>query len=154
MPDLSALALTAGLIVAGASGAQLVKSPEAWPQTVGAFGQRIADQTGLYIVQTGSHVLLQRVTGLQPDTEVCPRHGRVSCAFVRTFTAFDSAGVRRMNTPLMASIALGTGASLAWRPERKAPEDALAFVGIRLGVMVGGYVAERVFVDWWKSRNP
>ena len=154
MPDLSTLALTAGLIVAGASGAQLVKSPEAWPRTVGAFGQRLADQTGFYIVQTGSYALLTRATGYRADTEACPRRERLGCAVVRTFTAYDRNGVRRLNTPLMTSIALGTGVSLAWRPERQDPDKALAFVGTRLGIVVGGYVAERVFVDWWKSRNP
>lgn len=154
MPDLSTLALTAGLIVAGASGAQLVKSPEAWPRTVGGFGQRIVDQTGFYIVQTGSNQLAMRALGWRPDTEPCRRSELVGCAFTRTFTAYDRNGVRRLHTPLIASILLGTGASVAWRPERDDPAKTWAFVGTRLGIVFGGYVAERIVVDWWRARNP
>lgn len=153
MPDLSTLALTAGLIVAGASGAQLVKSPEAWPRTVGAFGQRLADQTGFYIVQTGSNRLAMRALGWQADTARCPRAELLACAAKRTFTALDRDGHRRLHTPLIASIALGTGASVAWRPERSNNADTWAFVGTRLGIVFAGYVAERVLVDWWRGRN-
>ena len=48
MPDLGAIAIAAGMIVAGASGAQLIDSPKAWPSTIEGFGQRVADRTGYF----------------------------------------------------------------------------------------------------------
>ena len=60
MPDLGTIALTAGMIVAGASGAQLIHTPEAWPRNWDGFGQRIADRTGYVAVQATTFVLLER----------------------------------------------------------------------------------------------
>jgi hypothetical protein len=76
----------------------------------------------------------------------------VRCAFTATFTAFDDAGRRRVNVPLVASLLVGTGASLLWRPERRDADAAWAFVGTRLGILSGGFVAERLVVDWWAQR--
>jgi hypothetical protein len=77
----------------------------------------------------------------------------VRCAFTVTFTAFDHAGRRRVNVPLVASLLVGTGASLLWRPERRDADAAWAFVGTRLGILSGGYVMERLVVDWWARRG-
>lgn len=151
--DLASIALTAGLIVAGASGATIIQTPTAWPRTIPAFGLRVADQTGFYVVKTGSTALLNRALGWQPDTARCPRAGLVGCAVVRTFRSYDREGTARFNVPRTAGIVLGTGVSALWRPERSDNAKTWAFVGTRLGIVVTGYVAERVFVDWWAGRN-
>jgi hypothetical protein len=153
VPDFAAIALTAGLVVAGATGAQIVGSPEAWPRTIGAFGQRVADQTGFYVVQTSTYRVVTAGFGWQADTARCGTSELVRCSVVRTFTAFDRNGVRRANVPLLTSIVAATGVSVAWRPERKDPNKTLAFVATRLGIAFGGYVAERMLVDWWRARN-
>lgn len=153
MPDLASIALTAGLVVAGATGAQIVGSPEAWPRTIGAFGQRVADQTGFYVVQTSTYRVITNGFGWSADTTPCATSELVRCSFVRTFTAFDRNGVRRANVPLLTSIMAATGVSVAWRPERKDADKTLTFVATRLGLAFGGYVAERILVDWWRARN-
>lgn len=153
MPDIASIALTAGLVIAGATGAQIVGTPEAWPRTLGAFGQRVADQTGFYLVQTSTYRVVTNEFGWAADTTRCNTSELVRCSFVRTFTAFDRNGVRRANVPLLSSILAATGVSVAWRPERKDNEKALAFVATRLGLAFGGYVAERMLVDWWRGRN-
>lgn len=153
MPDLGAVALTAGLIVAGATGAQLIKSPEAWPRTVGAFGQRIADQTAFYTVATGSYWVVARATGLRSYTDPCPRERLLRCAAVRTFTATDAAGAQHLHTPLLSSIVVASATSVLWRPERADNTKAWEFFFTRVGIVVTGYVAERVLVDWWKGRT-
>jgi hypothetical protein len=153
LPDLSTIALTAGLIISGATGAQIIGTPEAWPRTIGAFGQRVADQTGFYLVQTSTYRLVTNEFRWSADTTMCARNELVRCSFVRTFTAFDRNGVRRANAPLLSSILVATGVSVAWRPERKDADKALAFVATRLGIAFSGYVAERILVDWWRGRN-
>lgn len=146
-------ALTAAMIVAGASGAQIIKSPESWPRTVGGFGQRVADQTGFYVVQTTTFRAMESLLDHRPDAVLCPRSTLLRCSFVATFTAFDRAGRRRTNWPLITSVVAGTGVSLAWRPERKDDAKALGFIGTRLAIGFGGYVAERFVVDWWAQRG-
>lgn len=146
------VALTGGLIVAGAAGAQLVGSPTAWPRNWRSLGHRVADQTGLYLVQTATYHTVGRALRYRPDAAPCPRDGLVRCAFTATFTAFDDAGRRRVNVPLVASLLVGTGASLLWRPERRDAGAAWAFVGTRLGILSGGFVAERLVVEWWAQR--
>lgn len=143
------VALTGGLILAGAAGAQLVKSPERWAQTWPGFGYRIADQTGFYVVQTSTARAIGRALHYRPDVTLCPRDALVTCAFTATFSALDAQGRRRFNVPLVTSIVVGTGTSLLWRPERHDNRQAWAFVGTRLGIVLGGYVAERVAMDWW-----
>lgn len=145
-------ALTGGLIVAGAAGAQLVGSPTAWPRNWQSLGYRVADQTGLYLVQTATLHTVGRALRYRPDAAPCPRDGLVRCAFTATFTAFNQAGRRRVNVPLVASLLVGTGASLLWRPERHDAHAAWAFVGTRLGILSGGFVAERLVVEWWAQR--
>jgi hypothetical protein len=144
---------TGGLILAGATGAQLIRTPKDWSQTRDGFGYRVADQTGFYLVQTSTFHVLGRALGYRPDSAPCPQDALVGCAFTATFTAFDRAGRRRPNVPLMTSIVIGTGASLLWRPERRVNRESWAFVGTRLGITFGGYVAERLLVDWWSSRR-
>ncbi|WKW13413.1 hypothetical protein Strain138_002732 [Pseudogemmatithrix spongiicola] len=146
-------ALTGSLILAGAAGAQLIKTPKAWDRTWQGFGYRVADQSGFYLVQTTSFRALGRALDYRQDAVLCPRDGLVGCAFTATFTAFDREGRRRVNTPLVTSILVGTGASLLWRPERHDNGESWAFVGTRLGIAFGGYVAERILVDWWAQRN-
>lgn len=150
---LTKAALTAGLIVVGASGAQLIKTPKAWPRTVGGFGQRVADQTGFYVVQTTTFRSMRYLLDYRPDDVLCPRTRLLRCSFVSTFTAFDRRGARRTNWPLITSIAVGTGASLAWRPERHDNGEAWGLVGTRLAIGFGGYVAERLVLDWWAQRS-
>lgn len=145
--------LTAVLIAAGASGAQTIKSPEAWPRTWGGYGQRVADQTGFYIVQTTTFRTLASGLDYRPDAVLCPKDALVRCSLTATFTAFDRRGVRRANVPLITSILAGTGASVAWRPERKDNAKTWAFVGTRLGIVFGSYVAERLVLDWWAQRD-
>jgi hypothetical protein len=146
-------ALTTGMILAAASGAQILKSPEAWPRTVGGYGQRVADQAGFYVVQTITFRSVASVLDYRPDGVLCPRSNLLSCSVVSTFTAFNRVGQRRANWPLITSILAGTGASLAWRPERKDNAKAWHLVGTRIGIGVGGYVAERFVVDWWAQRK-
>lgn len=145
-------ALTAGMILAGASGAQIIRTPDAWPRTVGGFGQRVADQTGFYVVQTVTFRAVESVLDYRPDAVLCPKSRLLKCSFVSTFTAFDRVGRRRTNWPMITSIVAGTGASLAWRPERKDNAKAWGFVATRLGIGFGGYVVERFVVDWWTQR--
>lgn len=147
------VAVTAGLILAGASGAQLIKSPEAWPRTVPAFGQRVADQTGLYLVLTGTSYAFAKHSAWQADTTTCPRSALVRCGVTRTLTAFDGHGVRRANVPLFTSIAAGTAVSALWRPERKSADTLAGFVAFRLAITTTGYVAERILEDWWRTRR-
>lgn len=145
-------ALTGGLIVTGAAGAQFIKTPKAWAQTWEGFGYRVADQTGFYFVQTSTFRSLGSVLDYRQDALLCPKERLVGCAFTATFTAFDRTGRRRFNAPLVTSILVGTGASLLWRPERHNNGESWAFVGTRLGIAFGGYVAERIVVDWWAQR--
>lgn len=152
MPDLGTIALTAGMIVAGASGAQLIHTPEAWPRTIDGFGQRVADRTGYYAVQASTYALLERGLGYRDDSTTCPRARLLRCGFARTFTAFDRNGVRRVHVPLLASVIVGSGVSLAWRPERAEPAKSWAFVGSRIGIGLAGQVAKRIVADWWSTR--
>lgn len=145
--------LTASLIAAGASGAQAIKTPEAWPRTWGGYGQRVADQTGFYVVQTTTFRALTAGLDFRQDAVLCPKDALMRCAFTATFTAFDRRGARRVNVPLITSILAGTGASVAWRPERRDSAKTWAFVGTRLGIAFGGYVAERLVLDWWAHRE-
>ena len=154
MPDLGAIALTAGMIVAGASGAQLIDTPKAWPSTVEGFGQRVADRTGYFAVQATTYTLLERGMGYRDDTATCGRERLVRCAFTRTFTAFDRNGVRRAHLPLLTSVIVGSGVSLAWRPERAEAGASWAFVGSRIGLGLAGQVAKRMVADWWVTRSP
>lgn len=153
MPDLGAIALTAGMIVAGASGAQLIRTPVAWPSTIEGFGQRVADRTGYFVVQASTLVLLERGLEYRDDTSPCPRERLVRCGFVRTFTAFDRNGVRRAHVPLLTSVIVGSGVSLAWRPERAESGKSWAFVGSRIGIGLAGQVAKRIVEDWWVTRR-
>jgi hypothetical protein len=145
-------ALTGGMILAGAAGAQLIHTPKAWAQDWQGFGYRVADQTGFYLVQTTAFRALSSALDYRQDAVLCPRDRLVGCAFTATFTAFDREGRRRFNAPLVSSILVGTGASLLWRPERNDNGESWAFVGTRLGIAFGGYVAERIVVDWWAQR--
>lgn len=146
-------AITAAMILAGASGAQIIRTPDDWPRTVGGFGQRVADQTGFYVVQTLTSRGVKSLIDYHPDAVLCPRSRLLSCSVVSTFTAFNRAGERRTNWPLITSVVAGTGASLAWRPEREDNAKAWGFVGTRLGIVFGGYVAERYVMDWWAQRE-
>ena len=146
-------ALTGALIVAGAGGAHLVGSPTAWSRTWPGFRHRVADQTGFYLVQVVTVRSLERATGYRPDATPCPPDALARCAFTATFTAVDRQGRRRVNVPLVASILVGTGASLLWRPERQSLGQSWAFAGTRVGITVGGFVAERMLVDWWAHRR-
>ncbi|MBA3853455.1 MAG: hypothetical protein C0503_03510 [Gemmatimonas sp.] len=146
-------ALTGSLILVGAAGAQAIKTPKAWSRTWEGFGSRVADQTGFYLVQTTTFRSLGRALDYRQDAVLCPRDALVGCAFTATFTAFDREGRRRFNAPLVTSILVGTGASLLWRPERQGNAESWGFVGTRLGIAFGGYVAERILVDWWAQRN-
>lgn len=152
-PPLTKAALTGGMILVGAAGAQLIHTPKAWAQDWQGFGYRVADQTGFYIVQTTSFRSLAALLDYRQDAVLCPRDRLVGCAFTATFTAFDREGRRRVNAPLVGSILVGTGASLLWRPERHDNGESWAFLGTRLGIAFGGYVFERVVVDWWAQRK-
>ena len=152
-PTSTKVALTAGLIVAGATGAQLIKSPKGWDQDLPGFGYRVADQTGFYLVQTSTFRSLRTAMDYRPDAVLCPKARLLRCATAATFTAFDRRGRRRTNVPLLTSIAVGTGASLAWRPERRDNGEAWGFVGTRVGIVVAGYLAERIVLDWWAQRG-
>jgi hypothetical protein len=153
MPDLGTIALTAGMIVAGASGAQWIHTPEAWPRNWDGFGQRVADRAGYVVVQASSYVLFERGLGYRQDATTCPRERLLRCGFARTFTAFDRNGVRRAHVPLLASVIVGSGVSLAWRPERSEPAKSWAFVGSRIGIGLAGQVAKRIVGDWWVART-
>jgi hypothetical protein len=145
-------ALTGGMILAGAAGAQLIHTPKAWAQDWEGFGYRVADQAGFYAVQTTAFRSLAALLDYRQDAVLCPRERLARCAFTATFTAFDREGRRRLNAPLVGSIVVGTGASLLWRPERHDSGESWAFVGTRLGIAFGGYVVERIVVDWWVQR--
>lgn len=151
-PRSTKVAITSGLILAGAAGAQTIKTPKDWARTWEGFGYRVADQTGFYLVQTATVRSMRNLLDSRPDAALCPRDRLLRCATVATFTAFDRRGERRANIPLMTGIAVGTAASLAWRPERHDNGEAWAFVGTRLGIVIGGYIAERALLDWWAQR--
>ncbi len=153
---LAGAAATGGLILLGAAGAQTIRTPTAWPRTVGGFGRRVADQTGFYVVQTGTQRALARGLGLRDDASPCPRRGALplaGCAVVRTFTAVDRGGARRAHVPFLASVAAATAASVAWRPERRSAPKARAFAATRLGIVFAGYAGERLLVEWQRARG-
>ncbi len=150
------VAATAGLILLGASGAQTIKTPKAWPRTIAGFGQRVADQTGFYVVQTGSQRLLSSALGLHADEMPCADRALLplaGCAITRTFSARDERGARRAPIPFVVSVATATAASVLWRPERQNASEARAFVATRLGVVFAGYAAERFLVEWRRGRG-
>jgi|GEM_PF-6362095 len=149
-------AATGGLILLGAAGAQALRTPTAWPRTAGGFGRRVADQTGFYLVQTGAQRALAAGLGWRSDESPCPRQSVLplaGCAVARTFTAVDRGGARRAHVPFVMSVGTATAASVLWRPERRAPAKARAFVATRLGVVFGGYAAERLLVEWRRARG-
>jgi hypothetical protein len=153
---LAGVAATGGLILLGAAGAQAIQSPEAWPRTVGAFGQRVADQTGFYVVQTGVQRAVAAGLGWRADDAPCPRRALwplAACAAVRTVTAVDRRGARRPAIPFLASVGAATATSLAWRPERREPVKARAFLATRLAIVLAGYAGERVLVEWRRGRG-
>lgn len=145
-------ALSGGMILLGAAGAQYLHTPKAWERDWQGFGYRVADRTGFHVAQAMSFRSLASLLDYRQDAVLCPRDRLVGCAFTATFTAFDRVGRRRFNAPLVTSLLVGTGASLLWRPERSDNGESWAFVGTRLGIAFGGYVAERVVVDWWAQR--
>ena len=126
---------------------------KAWSRNWDGFGQRIADRTGYVAVQATTFVLLERGLGYRDDRATCPRDRLVRCAVARTFTAFDRNGVRRAHVPLLASVVVGSGVSLAWRPERAEPGKSWAFVGSRIGIGLAGQVAKRMVGDWLVTRS-
>lgn len=141
------------LIIIGAAGAHLIGSPETWTRTWPHFGYRVADQTGFYLVQNSTAQVLGRALEYRPDRSPCPREALVGCALTATFTAFDRDGHRRINVPFVASLLLGTGISLIWRPERHDSGKAWTFIGTRLGIATGGYVAEKILLEGWARRS-
>jgi hypothetical protein len=150
------LAATGGLILLGAAGAQALRTPEAWPRTAAGFGRRVADQTGFYVVQTGAQRALAAGVGWRADDTPCPRRAVValaSCAVARTFTALDRSGIRRVHLPFVGSVGAATAASVLWRPERREPAEARAFVATRLGVVFAGYAAERLLLEWRRAHG-
>jgi hypothetical protein len=50
-------------------------------------------------------------------------------------------------------VGTATAATARRRPERRAPAKARAFVATRLGVVFGGYAAERLLVEWRRARG-
>lgn len=148
----AATAMRGGMILVNATGAQFIQAPKAWERTWAGFGYRVADRVGYAIVQESTYRTFTRALDLQPDAAPCARGRIVPCAFTATFTSFDSAGRRRANTPLFASLAIGAGTSLFWRPERHDPAKAWAFVGTRMGISAGANLAARIVVDWWAQR--
>lgn len=151
-PPTTKAVLAGGMILAGATGAQLIHSPNAWSPDWRGFGARVADRSGFAFVQMASFRALTATLDYRQDAVLCPRDRLVGCAFAATFTAFDRDGRRRFNAPLVTSILTGTAVSLLWRPERRDHGESWAFVGTRLGIAFGGYVVERVVVDWWAQR--
>jgi hypothetical protein len=152
---LSGAAATGGLILLGAAGAQAIRTPDAWPRTAGGFGKRVADQTGFYLLQTGTQRALAAGLGWQADGAPCPRDGALAlagCAVARTFTAVDRDGARRPAVPFVASVVAATAASVAWRPERRSGATARTFVATRLTVVFAGYAGERLLVEWRRAR--
>ncbi len=147
------VALTAAMILAGASGAQIIKTPDDWPRTVGGLGKRVADQTGFYVVQTLTFRGVESLIDYRPDAVLCPKSRLLSCSVVSTFTAFNREGQRRANWPMITSIMAGTGASLLWRPEGRDRNKVWGLVATRLSIGFGGYVAERFVMDWWAQRG-
>lgn len=145
--------LTTALIVASAAGTQLLRTPDAWPRTPRGFGNRLLDQGGFYLAQTTLQRALFRAGGWRPDADPCGRGLRLGCATVRTLTVHDRGGARRANLPLLASVGAASLLSAAWRPERRDAGSAAAFAGARIGIVLGGYVAERALVDWWRGRR-
>jgi hypothetical protein len=149
----SAVAMTGALIVAGAAGAQVILTPKRWPRTAGGFGKRVADQTGFYLVQSGTKSLVGRALGQRDDATPCTGEALLPCAVVRTFTARDRHESRRLNVPFIASTLVATAASVSWRPERESRSESLSFAATRVGVVVAGFVAERAFVEWRRRRQ-
>lgn len=152
----ASVATTGGLILLGAAGAQAIRTPTAWPRTVEGFGRRVADQTGFYLLQTGTQRALTAATGWRPDETPCPDRRLLpltSCAVVRTVTAVDREGARRVGVPFLASVGVATLGSLAWRPERGDAGEARAFLATRLAVVLAGYAGERLLVEWWRGRG-
>jgi len=145
--------MTGALILAGATGAQVILTPKGWPRTASGFGKRVADQTGFYLVQSGTKSLVSRALGYHDDATPCTGELLVSCAVSRTLTARDRHDARRLNLPFLASTLVATAASVSWRPERESRSESLSFAATRVGVVFAGFVAERVFLEWRRRRR-
>lgn len=152
MPDLSSLAFSVGMILAGAGGSQVVQSPKAWPQTIGGYQNRVGDLAGFTIVQAATQRSIEAMYGWRPYAAVCVRERLLSCAYERTFTGFDRNGVRHRNLPLMAGIVVGSAASVLWRPERLDDTKTLMFIGTRILTTTAGAWGGRVVHDWLATR--
>ena len=152
MPDFGTLAFSVGMILAGAGGSQILRSPEEWPLNVAGYRSRVADLTGFTVVQASTQRLIELGYGWRSYSAVCVRERIVSCAFERTFTGFDRNGIRHRNAPLIVGVLVASTASLLWRPERYDPAEALGFVGSRVVATSAGAWAGRVVHDWIATR--
>lgn len=152
MPELASLAFSLGMILAGAGGTQYVQSPKAWPQTVGGYGNRVADLAGFTVVQAATQKSLEAMSGWRPYAAVCVRERLIACTYERTFTGFDRNGIRHRNYPLIAGIVVGSAASVLWRPERQDDTKTLMFISTRILSTTAGAWGGRIVHDWLATR--
>ncbi|MGV3711340.1 MAG: hypothetical protein ACO1Q7_21145 [Gemmatimonas sp.] len=143
---------TAALVLAGAAGAQIIKTPKAWARTSEGFARRVGDQTGFYLAQTSLQRGLEHASGWRTDHTPCSV-ALLRCATGRVFVARTATGARKPHLPFVGSVVGATALSLAWRPERHNAVQFQQFVVTRLAIVFGGFIAERAFADWWSARK-
>ena len=142
-----------GFVLLGATWGQVTHSPELWPRSISGYGQRLADGTGMVLVSQTTGSLLASSLDYRADAVMCPRERIVRCAVTASFTAFNRRGERRPHIPKLAGLAVGTAASLAWRPERRNNGESWNFALTRVGMGLGVGLAERIIADWIGGRN-
>ncbi len=136
---------------------QTLKTPKAWPRTVGGYASRVGDQFGFLIVEESVKLAVDRAVPWVNDRTTCLKKPvslgrevltRFGCAVARTSTMRTTEGELRPNLPFISGALIGTGVSLTWRPERSSAVSSRAFVVQRLGITYGATALVRMITDW------
>lgn len=136
---------------------QTLGTPIAWKRTWGGYGSRVGDQLGFLAVRTSVRHLVDRAVPWVDDRSPCITQpaslvretvSRAGCAIARTATLRTTRGDRRPNLPFLAGAAVGTVASLSWRPERQSAVSSRAFVLQRFATSFGATALVRMVTDW------
>jgi hypothetical protein len=152
-----------GIIAAGALSAatfnQGVGLPDKWPRTWRGYGYRLGDQAGFAVAEESLRAAIGVVVPWRSDFTPCPKaraghafgtrvRSATGCAVRSTFVARTPRGDARANVPLLGAIVGASAVSLAWRPEREDATKAQVFVASRIGIVLGGTVANRAWEAW------
>lgn len=164
-PDPSSLVPTAdewplliAMPFAGALGAHVLGSPKGWDRTWEGYGNRLGDQVGFLLIEESVRRVLANVLPPTAPRASCWEADRSAarnltvgsgCALWSTVAVQSASNDGwRFNAPVTVSLLAATGASLAWRPERRDAASARTFLLTRTAIVFGGMAAGRLFDDW------